>query len=76
MREPWASTFSYKVPAVRCPFCEARELIRVRSNSHADGSIERLHVCRQCSKRFRIIVDPSMRFSPLGNVPHLMGDSK
>jgi hypothetical protein len=63
MAEPWADTFSIRLPLACCPFCDATERVRVRTNVRGDGATERLCVCRQCSRRYRIIVDPALPLS-------------
>lgn len=53
MTESWAETFVVAVPRVQCPFCTSPDLVRVRSNQLPGGGIERLHVCKCCSRRSR-----------------------
>lgn len=48
-------------PVVRCPSCaEPGPFIIVRSTTERDGSITRRSVCRHCSSRFLVVVDPDL----------------
>jgi hypothetical protein len=62
MAEHWANTTVVRMPALQCPICHRLDPIRVRTGG-TSTTIERLFICKHCSKRFRWIVDETL---PLG----------
>lgn len=67
MREPWADTFVVVSPKERCPFCDTTTSpIPARTKTNEDGRIERWRVCRVCSRRYRFVLDPTLRFPVSG----------
>lgn len=65
--ESWADTIVVVVPLVQCGHCGSPQLIRVRSNLLPSGDIERLHICRKCSRRSRWRISKSV---PVGECHH------
>lgn len=41
----------------RCPYCDSVDLATKRTRSEADGSASRSTHCRDCGKRFLVIVE-------------------
>jgi DNA-directed RNA polymerase subunit RPC12/RpoP len=67
----WQSTplaFIQAPPPITCPHCGATRPITVRSVDQGDGSRLRLQLCRRCSGRFRVVVEP---FPPDGKFEDL-----
>lgn len=60
--EIWTSAptvFIQAPPRARCPHCGTSEQpIIVRCQDQGDGSSLRRCICRQCSRRFKICVEP------------------
>lgn len=54
----WADAPIVFVVAATCPNCRAPKPIIVRSQSETDGSVSRKCICRRCSKRFVIVLEP------------------
>ena len=46
------------VPMVCCPHCGSPKPIVIRSEKGGDGSLSRKSICRSCSKRFVVVVEP------------------
>jgi thiol-disulfide isomerase/thioredoxin len=46
------------IVAPSCPHCRAGKPIIIRSQTENDGSVTRRCVCRQCSRRFLLVVEP------------------
>ncbi len=43
--------------AIHCPLCFAVRPIPVRCAANGDGSTTRRYVCRECSRRFVVVVE-------------------
>ena len=70
MAEAWRDTFVYEIPAVVCPFCSSPDKIRVRTNTSNGGRSCRLCVCRQCSRCYRVVINPKLLPFPVsGTIP-------
>lgn len=41
-----------------CPFCGSPERITVRSTRENDGSVSRKTICRACSGRYVLVLEP------------------
>jgi len=54
----WSDTPIVFVVAPHCPSCGAMRPIIVRSEQGGDGSTSRRCVCRSCSSRFVVVVEP------------------
>ncbi len=46
----------FRLPS--CPFCGSPERITVRSTRENDGSVTRRTICRQCSERYVLVLEP------------------
>jgi hypothetical protein len=57
MRESWADAPMVVITLPGCPWCGAVKPILVRSEDNGDGSVTRKVICRQCSGRFKIVVE-------------------
>lgn len=55
----WHNAEIVFVPAVACPHCHATRLITVRSDRGGDGSVSRKSICRRCSMRFVVVIEPA-----------------
>ena len=53
----WADAPCCFVTAPSCSHCGHLEYITVRSEANGDGSVTRKAICRQCSGRFKIVVE-------------------
>jgi len=63
MRDVWSTTpicFIPVTPLPGCPYCGSRERVFIRSVAYGDGAREQRFVCRVCSTRYRIGVDPTL----------------
>jgi thiol-disulfide isomerase/thioredoxin len=69
----WAEAEIVFLVAPHCPFCYSLRPIIVRSEQAGDNSVTRRCVCRKCSKRFIIAVEPPEGFSE--SVPNFGRDS-
>lgn len=59
MNERWQDVRMQFIDAVQCPYCGSlRKPITVRSARCRDQSVCRKSVCRDCSRRFLVIVEP------------------
>ena len=47
-------------PRACCPECGHDRHIIIRSMTSADGSVTRRAVCRHCSSKFIVLVDPDL----------------
>jgi hypothetical protein len=56
-RESWVDVPLVTVIAPACPWCRALKPIPVRSEQNGDGSVTRRCVCRECSKRFKLLIE-------------------
>ena len=56
----------FKLPA--CPFCGSPDRITVRSSREADGSTSRKTICRQCSQRYVLVLEPGEGLPRSGSV--------
>lgn len=56
--ESWADVPMVFIPLPACPLCGAYRPIIVRSEAGGDGSTTRKAICRRCSRRFKIVVEP------------------
>lgn len=55
----WSDAPLVFIEAVACPHCGAGKPITLRSVRCAtDGSVARRSVCRRCSRRFVVVVEP------------------
>jgi hypothetical protein len=57
MRFDWNDAPCTFVFAVVCPFCRAPRPITVRSEQKGDQSVTQKSICRQCSRRFKIVIE-------------------
>ncbi len=53
----WDSAPMIFTTAIHCPACCALRPISVRSSANGDGSTTRRYVCRECSRRFVVVVE-------------------
>ncbi|HJN11961.1 MAG: hypothetical protein QGG09_22360 [Pirellulaceae bacterium] len=53
----WDSAPLVFVTAIHCPHCLGLRPISVRSAANGDGSTTRRYVCRECSRRFVLVVE-------------------
>ncbi len=61
----WSDAEIVFVQAIACPYCQALRPIVVRSSPiESDGSRTRRCICRRCSRRFVVVVEP-----PEGTLP-------
>jgi len=58
MTTSWQDSPYVFITLPTCPFCGSGSLITVRSESAGDGSVMRKTVCKKCSNRFRLVVEP------------------
>lgn len=68
MAESWSDTPVVSVPEPQCSHCSSADLVRVRTNQCKSGDVERLYVCRRCSKRTRWRILASENF-PVAGTP-------
>lgn len=54
----WQDAEIVFVPRIVCPHCGAPRPITVRSDKGGDGSISRKSICRGCSQRFVVVLEP------------------
>jgi hypothetical protein len=57
MRKSWANVPRVFITLPGCPFCGAVRPILTKSDDNGDGSVTRKVICRQCSGRFKIVVE-------------------
>lgn len=58
---PWSDCPIVEIlpaPTARCPHCGRSGAIIVRSLAGGDGSVCRRSVCRHCSARYLVVVEP------------------
>jgi hypothetical protein len=63
MRESWAHAPVIVIPPpprLSCPHCDRLGHMIVRSVAGGDGSQTRRCVCRHCSGRFLVVIDPDL----------------
>jgi transposase-like protein len=41
-----------------CPTCLSTDAIHVRTQSERDGSRSRRYICRRCSQRYVVVIEP------------------
>ena len=57
MSGSWLDAPVVFVTAAACPFCGATRPATIRSAANGDGSTTRLSTCRNCSQRFKVVVE-------------------
>jgi len=57
----WSDVPYLFVPMVSCPFCRSTRPITIRSEQAGDGSTSRRCICRKCSRRFVVVLEPPER---------------
>ncbi len=58
MKQPWSNCPRVFIVAPHCPACLGNDLLTIRCEQNGDGSVTRKTVCRTCSSRFLLIVEP------------------
>lgn len=56
--ESWADADLVFVTAIHCPRCLTTKPVIVRTVTENDHSVTRRYVCRRCSKRFIVVIEP------------------
>lgn len=63
----WSTAPTIFICAPACPHCGALRPIIIRTEQNGDDTVTRRCVCRRCSTRFKVVIEPPEQFS--GNVP-------
>lgn len=67
MIHPWHAVPMVLIPVARCPECgQPPPHILIRTQTENDGSICRRSICKRCSTRFLVIIDPDL--PAVGNI--------
>jgi hypothetical protein len=57
---PWPAAPCVYVVRPACPACWHEKYIPIRSDANGDDSVTLKAVCRQCSRRFKIVTEPML----------------
>lgn len=58
MSDTWQDVTTVFITALHCPYCLGLRPILIRSEQNGDASQTRKYVCRRCSERFKLVVEP------------------
>lgn len=59
MADTWKDCEIVFIPRTQCPHCQSPRPIVIRSERGGDGSTSRKCVCRSCSRRFVVVIEPT-----------------